>query len=883
MTSKSTIIGLIILALVILVPAILNIYGDWLWFLSLDYGSVFWTILSTQLWLGLLGGIGFILIGYLNFRLAKKFIGRKTKAQYDVSHLFIVLILVAGLIVGLYFAGGWDIVLKYSNYTAFGLADPVFGEDVGFYVFILPFYKYVLGYLTAMAGFSLLIAMLVYINSLQLKTGFPEGMQAIRGIRKANYTSFWLGVLFLLVFVWVLLARFDILFSMSDVFFGAGYTDLTIKLPLIYAIAGLSLLLSISFFAGIKKLSKAPVYIFSLMVLVSFVGLVSMGIVQGLVVNPNEFDVENPYIQNNIEFTRKAYGLEAIVETPFQARMSLTKEDIADSSGIVDNIRLWDWRPLQTTYNQLQIFRTYYTFSDVDIDRYTLSGKYKQVMLSAREMDQRDLPESAQTWVNKHLVYTHGYGLVMSPVERVTTGGLPEFYIKDIPPKSDQVSLERPEIYYGQLTNEFVITNTKTDELDYPTGDKNVYTNYKGTGGLKIPGLLEKLAYAVKFGSIEMLFSGAITPDSKLMFNRQIENRVAEIAPFLAYDTDPYLVVSEGKMYWIQDAYTITDRYPYSEPIYIDGTNYIRNSVKIVIDAYNGRTDFYVMDKEDPVVRTYSKMFPDLFKDFSEMSEDLKKHIRYPEDLLVTQAFVYQKYHMKDAGVFYNKEDEWRIPYEKYRESKRIMTPYFVIMKLPGEEKEEFVSMLPFVPKGKENLIGWMAARSDGENYGKLFVYMFSKQELVYGPMQVEARIDQDTDISQLITLWDQMGSDVIRGNTLVIPIKDSILYVDPLYLEATEAGSVPELKRVIVVYGDKLVMRETLDEALEDIFGKAAEKPAEPSGPEAPAAKTREQLIAEASSHYTKALSAQKAGDWGLYGQEIENLGEVLERLEAV
>ncbi len=541
---------------------------------------------------------------------------------------------------------------------------------------------------------------------------------------------------------------------------------------------------------------------------------------------------------------------------------------------------MWDWRPLKTTYEQLQLFRTYYHFNDVDVDRYFFDGTYQEVLISAREMNIDGLPQQAQTWVNRHLVYTHGFGAVMNPVDEVTAEGLPVFYMKDIPPVSPYLTLDESRIYYGEDTGNYVVTMTTTDEFDYPAGDLNVYQNYEGQGGVALDGFAKRLIYALKLGSVEILVSGSLTDESRVLLYRSIGDRARTIAPFLSYDSDPYLVVADDRLYWILDAYTTSERFPYSEPVRVpslEGTrlNYIRNSVKVVIDAYNGDISYYVINPDDPLIRTYGEMFPGLLKDFDEMPASLKSHVRYPQGLFDVQAYLYATYHMKDPRVFYNREDAWVIPDEIYRGSRQQMEPYYVIMKLPGEASEEFILMLPFTPRNKENMIGWMAARSDGDNYGSLIVYQFSKQELTYGPMQIEARIDQDTEISQDITLWSQSGSSVLRGNTLVIPIEDSIIYVEPLYLEATERGTLPQLQRVIVAYNDRLTMEETLTEALTVIFeadtgdGDGGLPPIDESD--------REKLLRIADL-YDKANRALAEGDLGADQEYVDEIGRVVE-----
>jgi uncharacterized membrane protein (UPF0182 family) len=539
----------------------------------------------------------------------------------------------------------------------------------------------------------------------------------------------------------------------------------------------------------------------------------------------------------------------------------------------MENIRLWDWRPLEKTYQQLQLFRTYYDFPDIDIDRYYFNGSYKQVMVSTREMNTENLASNARTWVNTHLVFTHGYGIVMNPVDRVTGEGLPEFFMKDIPPKSDFISVTRPEIYYGQADMEYAVVGTTTEELDYPAGDENVFAMYNGSGGVGIGSFASRLGFAFKFGSIEILVSNSIKPESRILLYRNVDERIRAIAPFLRYDSDPYIVADGGRLFWIADAYTVSDSYPYSERMRIvrgESINYIRNSVKAVVDAYNGNVTYYVIDSSDPVIRTYMAIFPNLFQDFSKMPEGLKSHLRYPEDMFTIQKEIYSTYHMRNPNVFYNKEDVWVTPYEILEKTKQEMIPYYMIMKLPGQERE-FILFMPFTPRGKDNLVAWMAAKSDFPNYGNITVFTFSKQELAYGPLQIEARIDQDTEISQLFTLWSQSGSSVVRGNTLVIPIEDSILYVEPIYLEATEKGSLPELKRVIVSYGNRVTMKETLDEAIREIFG--VQKPEEPGQP----TENTEDKLERIKSLYQKAQEALTSGDLGMYAQYINEIGKLL------
>ena len=901
---KRDTVTVLIVALLVAVPVLFSIYGDFLWFITLNYESVFLTILFTGVGMFLLFFSAFFLLSFLNLRIADRLSHRKGKGVSVMNKAITVLIIIFSFIIGFGFAN-WNIILKFLNSSAFQATDPVFGINLSFYVFELPFYSLILNFFFILIILNIFFTLISHISLVKkTRTETPEEPEiewiwgGRRHKRHTNVYSFdWSGFkeritphlsVLLALFFFILaaglyLARFGLLFSENGAVYGAGYTDLNITLPLLTILSVISVLIAILFLVNIKyrkwKVIKDGIIIFAV---VGFLGLIVGGLVQALVVAPDEFNLEKPYIERNIQNTMAAYGLDGVQETIFPVSYNLTAQDIANNNETINNIRIWDWRPLKQTYTQLQLFRTYYDFADVDIDRYRLDGNYKQVMISARELNIRNLPSTARTWVNEHLVYTHGYGIVMNPVDRISKEGLPVFFTKDIPPVSDypSLNLERPEIYYGQETYDYVVTGTNTEELDYPSGEQNIYTTYKGNGGILLSDMLRRLVYAVKFRSVELLLSGSLTAQSRILMHRNIEERVNTIAPFLAYDSDPYIVVSEGKLYWIIDAYTLTDKYPYSEPVRARNLrrapfNYIRNSVKVVVDAYNGDVNYYIIDMNDPLIQTYRKIFPNLFRDFSEMPSDLKNHIRYPEDLFTIQANVYSYYHMKEPRVFYNKEDVWVVPDEIYRGGRQQMIPYYMIMKLPEEQEEEFILMLPFTPKGKENMIGWMAAKSDQTNYGKLLVYQFSKQQLTYGPMQIEARIDQDADISQLITLWSQAGSQVVRGNTLVIPIENSILYIEPLYLEATEKGTLPQLKRIIAVYGDKLTMKETLQEALSDIFGTVVPPAPAPVNETVP--KTAEEKLARIAELYKKAQEALSQGNLGLYQQYIDQIGELL------
>ncbi|MBL7160529.1 MAG: UPF0182 family protein [Candidatus Aenigmarchaeota archaeon] len=875
------IVGLIILAIIIIVPLAFGLLGDYYWFLSLGWDDVFVTILSWKVIIGLAAGLGFLVFSIANIRVAAGK-GRKPKELYGLAA-------VLSLLLGLGFSAGWETVLKWVQSTPFAGTDPVFGLNIGFFAFELPFLSYVFSYALSLVFLTFLLTVVSLIVRHRVPSSSEELVDELSAYPKVDWKgfkkkavphlSFLLGLLFFVISFGFVLGQWSLVLSPTGTVFGAGYTDLNVTLPLLSILTIVTAVIGLALIANTRlKRLRLPIEGIAAFLIILILGFGVAGVVQAIVVAPNEFNLEKPYIERNIKATLDAYNLDKIEEGIFDVSYNLSYDDIINNADTINNIRLWDFRPLIQTYNQLQLFRTYYDFNDVDIDRYIVGNETKQVMVSAREIDTGELPKQARTWVNRHLVYTHGYGIVMNPVDDVTEEGLPEFIIKDIPPQS-LMPLERNEIYFGESDLDFAIIKTTTEELDYPKGNENAYTTYQGKDGIALGPILNRLIYAVQLRSPELLFSGSIQQDSKLLMKRNIIDRVQTLAPFLTYDADPYIVLSEGHFFWILDAYTTSQSYPYSQPFaigFFDDINYARNSVKVVVDAYDGNVWFYVIDQDDPIIQTYRKIFPSLFTAFEEMPSSLKAHVRYPEGLFRIQAHIYSTYHMEDPRVFYNKEDIWVNPEEVYRGTRQEMIPYYIIMRLPGESSEEFILMLPFVPRGKDNLIGWMAARSDGANYGKLTVFRFSKQELIYGPLQIEARIDQNTDISALFTLWSQAGSSVIRGNTLVIPIEDSILYIEPVFLEATEKGTLPQLKRVIVAYGNRLTMQPTLQGALDVIFGIAPEEPT--GGVTAPEG-TPEEVLEQVATIYQDAQDALKAGDLKEYARIMEQIGEILEK----
>ncbi len=808
-------------------------------------------------------------------------------------------------------AQAWELLLKFLKPTAFNIVDPIYQQDIGFYVFKMPVYQGLQRQGLELLIWALIAVLAVYAlrGEIRLERGWKY---LLTGPVKTHLCAI-LSAIALVAALGYWLARYDLLYSASGVVFGAGYTDVNARLNA-YTVMGLITLVMAGLFivslwrSGFSlPITSVGVYLTVLLV----VGIIYPALQQSLTVEPNELDKEAPFIAHNLEFTRQAYGLTNVQREDFAVEDDLAAPALQQNAATLDNIRLWGYQTLLSTYQELQSLRLYYRFNDVDIDRYTLNGDYRQVMLSARELDYDAVPEKAQNWVNQRLKYTHGYGVAMSPVNQVTIEGLPDFFVKDIPPQSSvDLTIDQPRIYYGEETDHYVYTGTSTEEFDYPLGNDNATNLYDGAGGVGMGSMLRKLTYALEIGSLKPLISNYFTADSKIHYHRDIAERARQIVPFLQLDSDPYLALIDGRFQWIIDGYTTSDRYPYSEPLilspnageFLGGTdelqdialsnaNYIRDAAKVVIDAYDGTLTVYAIDETDPVLATYEKIFPTLFTPLSEASQELRAHFRYPLNLFQIQSQIYRAYHMEDTEVFYNQEDLWQLPQQiGDNNNSEQMQPYYVIMRLPNAEGEEFLQILPFTPSGKDNMVSWMAARCDGDNYGQLVLYKFPKQVLVYGPQQVEARIDQTPDISEQLTLWNQEGSSVIRGNLLVIPIDQSLLYFEPVYLQADE-GALPELKRVIVAFKNTIVMRQTLPEALDAIFGTQSATAAEPAT-EAPTttpttnpvaaavpASQREQVEA-AIAAYEQGQEALQKGDWAAYGQSQERLGSLLQEL---
>ena len=808
---------------------IVKFYFDWIWFANHQVDSVFWTIVLSQWGFGLATGLFFFI--FTCFPLKRIFdrsshmpvvlsdtVRRELPLldfiSVNLKHLMFFGPLALAVMTGLIVGQKWELLQLYSNAVPFGSEDPIFGNDYSFYLFTLPLLNLgksilweILVILGIGTGLIFFLKQFVYLG--------PSGIVMQREARRPlSFLAFYFLVLMAIEFH---LQRFGLLVGENGVVTGIGFADYYGQLPILHTMSILSLIgAGLSFFIatgrGLKKVALALTGIG----VIYFVGSLYPKILQTFVVNPNELIKETPFIEHTISGSLLAYGLNNTESKKLTGAESLNAKSIRANSLTIENIRLWDQEPLLDTLGQLQEIRTYYQFNSVDHDRYTIDGKYRQTLLSPRELKSENLPN--RTWINEHLTFTHGYGVSLSPVNQITPQGLPVLLIKDIPPRSSvDLKVGQPEIYFGELSNDHVFVNTGTKEFDYPEGEKNVYKNYEGSGGFPVDSFINKALLAARFKTLKILFSQDINNESRVLMYRNITERVLKVAPFLRLDSDPYLVVTEGKMKWLYDAYTISDRFPYSQTIPRFG-NYVRNSVKVVIDAYDGSMDFFISDPNDPIIQTWKNVFPELFKELNEMSEDLRKHIRYPSDLFTIQAFIYATYHMKAPQVFYNKEDLWEIP----EIDNKMMEPYYTIMKLPGNKAEEYILMLPFTPSGKSNLSAWMVAQSDGENYGKLIAYTFPKQKLIYGPNQIVARINQDAEVSRQISLWDQRGSKVIQGTMLVIPIEESLIYVRPLYLKA-DAGKIPELKRVIVGYEDTIAMERTLEEALAKIFGEDA------------------------------------------------------------
>ena len=775
-----------------------------------------------------------------------------------------------------------SIILRFIWNEPYGQVDPIFGRDIGFYLFHLPFWEMIQTSLTVLVFMTLVGLVVAYVLTGLLRYQPGHGLVARPSVlRQVRWNAaLWL----VLLAVGLYLDRYELLFRSSGIVFGAGYTDVHIELPAIWIMLVLVLLLAVAIAVGprMKMRRWIPVGAATLAV----VWILGRGIIPGMVsqfkVDPNELELETPYLENNIAMTRLAYGVDAVREVDYEADDTLTYADIENNRDAVDNIRLWDPRLLIQTYKQLQEIRLYYEFYSVDNDRYMVNGKPQQMMLAAREISP-DLPTQSNTWVNRHLQFTHGYGLVMSPVTETNRQGEPILVIRDVPPVVEVpgLTVERPAIYYGGAGEGYYIVNTGTEELHYPAGDENVYNSYDGEGGIPISNWFRRLLFAWELSDMNILLSDYIHDESRLQIWRGVQDRIRKITPFLVLDRDPYLVVNDGKLYYIQDAYTTSANFPYSQPF--ERFNYIRNSVKVVVDAFDGHVTYYAVDESDPVLQVYQSIFPNVFRPLSELAPGLEHHFRYPQDLFEVQLEVYNRYHMTRPQVFYNNEDLWTRPFEKYGGQQLRMEPYYVLARLPGEEGLKFMLISPLTPENRDNMISWVAAKSDVEDYGELVVYKLPKQRLIYGPAQIEARIDQDPEISRQLALWDQRGSRVIRGNLMVIPIEDSFLYVEPVFLLA-EGVDIPQLQRVIVAIGEKVVMEPTMDQAIEALFGTELEpsrqffaEGVQAAQPDTVIRRVTSDQLEEVRRIWRELQNAFEAGDWRRYGELMENLDEAV------
>ena len=907
---------LILFGLFIGLNQLVSFYTDFLWFTERNYRSVW----STQIIAYLSTFAAFFVIAtvflLVSWRIAQRnalkiatpYFGSGGLSTSAGRYLIAGVALLLAFMMASAASTMWEEFLLFFNQVPFGQVDPIFGNDIGFYIFSLPIYTFVQGWFMPLTIFAAIGTIVIY--TIRLLPSLPRQGQTVQfsmndiPVPMRRQLAILGAIFFVLLAINYNLNRYELLFSERGVVFGAGYTDINASLYALYIQAAAAGVVAVALLYNFFRFEFRPVIYAGVLWLIAIIGVggIYPALLQSFVVVPNEIERERPFIQNNIDFTRMAFGLDKVTSQPFGRVDELAQEDLDDNEAALQNIRLWDYRPLLSTYRELQELRPYYRIHNVDIDRYEINGETRQVMLAARELDKAQLETDA--WINQKLEFTHGYGLIMNPVDRFNRQGRPEFFISDIPPASPvELEVTQPEVYFGEITTDVVFAASAQDEFNYPGPDGNVSTRYVGSGGVPLDSYIKKLAYAYQFGETNLLFSQSITPQTRVLYNRQIIERIREITPFLSFDGDPYIVLADGKLYWMVDAYTTSNRFPYSDPTNLSSgrsINYIRNSAKVVIDAYNGEVSYYlVRGNEDPIISAYSRIFPGLFKPASSMPASLQKHIRYPEDLFNLQTRKYRSYHMTDVEVFFKQEDLWAIPEELFDGGSQEMEPYYVLFTLPGETEPEYLLIQPYTPHAKRNMIAWIAARNDPEFYGQLTAYELPKQSLVPGPIQIESFIDQEPDISSQLSLWDQLGSSVIRGNLIVIPLNDSFLYVEPIYLES-DNNKLPELKRVIVASGERIVMRETLDEALialleddgspaaviniddaaESVAVEEVEESEVVESAEVTIDGTTAELINLANTQFEAAQDAQQRGDWAEYGRQIEALEATLQQL---
>ncbi len=863
---------------------------DWLWFSQLGYQTVFYRLFLSKLVLGIVPGLIAFVFFALNLRLVFRKLTSVSEDRQKIEYLFGQKMvwprkylrwgewsLAAFLAIpfALSCALTWDDFFRFGWGGDIGSLDPLYAKDIGFYLFRLPFWEVLQNSFTGLAfvAFALVLAFNFAVLYEQSGSRWVRHPQAL-----INRQLVVLFVLFLIGYgCGFFLDRYELLYSAAGVVYGAGYTDQQIVRYGLWVMVGASSLLALiligAFLARrvIVGIWAVGGYLVLMLAALTVVPLV----IQNLMVVPNELELETPFLQREISMTRAAYGINELDELSYPALSDLKWTDIQENRQTLRNIRLWDWRPLLQTFRQLQEIRLYYQFYEVDADRYMLDGDYRQVMISARELA-GELPERADTWVNRTLQFTHGYGLAMSLAAQEGEEGAPTFLVQDLPPVTKyDLEIDQAGIFYGEMMAGYRIVNTGVEEFDYPKGDENVYTRYQGKGGILLDSFWKKLLFAWEFGDINILLSSYLNDESRIQIRRQVQQRVARLAPFLRLDADPYLVLADKRLCWIQDAYTVSDRYPYSEP-YGNQFNYIRNAVKVVVDAYDGSVAFYAVEPDDPILKVYQRLFPAMFRPLGQMSDELRRHLRYPEDLFRIQVEKFNRYHMRIPQVFYNSEDLWTLPSEKYAGNAIAMEPYYILMRLPGKERLEFLLMLPLTPQGRDNMIAWVAARSDQPDYGKLLVYKLPKEKLILGPMQVEAMIDQDPTISRQLSLWDQRGSKVIRGNLLVIPIGHSFIYVEPVFLIA-EGNNIPQLRRVIVAYGDRVAMEPSIDQAIAFLFGQQIVRATDQ--PQSVVSPAGQDSLQEVRVNFEAAQQALQNGDWQEFGRAMERLQQYLEQ----
>jgi uncharacterized protein len=891
------------------VGGIVNLLTDIMWYESLERRDVLFTRLWAQVALFGIGFVAMLIPALLSIWLATRIAPQAPVRQLggielpDASRLIgislVIIVVLLALGSGAAWSGNWETTLLFLNGQAWGVTDPTLDLDIGFYVFELPFWRLLLGWASTT---------LIVVGLLTLATYAARALRwqfRLSAPVRAHLSV--IGALILLVIAaGYQLDIAELAYSTRGVGGSvqmATYTDMNAQFPAYVILTGVAivsaalLLLNVWF----RTLWLLALAVGAWIVLSIAVGALYPSFVQRVQVEPNELNVERPYLRNHLEATRTAFGLDEIEQRRFTGQQPLTREVFDGDPGTINNLRLWDYRPLLTTFGQQQILRQYYTFTDVDIDRYEIEGEKRQIMLSGRELDVERLPDAARTWTNEQLVFTHGYGITAVPVDAITPQGQPNYLVSGLNP-DPRLPVEEPRIYFGERTDTYVVTSTNTAEFDYPLDDRetDATTRWQGTTGVGIGNPLVRALFAMRFGDLNLLISNQLTGDSEILFKRSIYERVPEIAPFLFYDGDPYLVSAEDGLVWVWDAYTVTNRYPNAQPLSegrFAGANYVRNSVKVVIDAYNGDISFFIADPDDPIVDAYSRIFPTLFQPLSELPHGLEAHLRYPEDLFTVQNLMTRVYHLPatEAGAttLYNQEDRWAIPEDVSAGQATPMEPYYVIMRIPGEDEEEFVLIQPMVAENRPNMIAWSAARMDPGFYGERMLFRFPSDTTTLGPAQVEARIDQDDVISAQFALWDRSGSRVIRGNLLVLPIgDDGLIYIEPIYLQA-EGAPFPEFVRVIMVSQERVAFARNVEEGLAQLLGEAAPPPPEEPEPEPEPGETPEpgatpaplpgdvaSLVAEAQRLYDQAQAALRSGDLGTYQERIDELASVLDRL---